>query len=69
MCQDRVESECSWTVSLADIVANGYDLSARNPSKAESYEQRPALELIQAIKVKEDRIAELLRELESLVEQ
>ena len=67
--QERVEGENSWTVSLADIVAKGYDLSAKNPNKVDDYEHRPALELIQSIRAKEDRITELLGELETLLEQ
>lgn len=67
--QDRVEGENSWNVPLAGIAAKGYDLSAKNPNKVDDYEHQPALELIQSIRVKEDRIAELLGELETLLEQ
>jgi len=67
--QDRVEGENSWTVPLADIVAKGYDLSAKNPNKVDDYEHRPALELVQSIKTKEARITELLEELELLLER
>jgi type I restriction enzyme M protein len=65
----RADGDNSWTVSLADIVAKGYDLSAKNPRMTDDYEHRPALELIQSIRAKEDRIAELLSELETLLEQ
>lgn len=64
----RVEGENSWIVPIADIVAKGYDLSAKNPNKLDDYEHRPALELVQSIKAKEERIAELLGELEALLE-
>lgn len=67
--QGRVAGDNSWTVPLADIVAKGYDLSAKNPNKVDDYEHRPALELIQSIRTKEDRITELLSELEILLEQ
>jgi type I restriction enzyme M protein len=66
--KDRTSGENSWTMPLADIVAKGYDLSAKNPNKVDDYEHRPALELVQSIKTKEARIAELLDELESLLE-
>ncbi|WP_052196221.1 type I restriction-modification system subunit M [Pseudomonas putida] len=66
--QDRIEGDNSWTMSLADIVAKGYDLSAKNPNKLDDYEHRPALELVQSIKTKEARITELLDELETLLE-
>jgi len=64
----RVEGENSWIVPIADIVAKGYDLSAKNPNKLDDYEHRPALELVHSIKAKEERIAELLGELEALLE-
>ena len=67
--QGRVESNNSWTVPLVDIVAKGYDLSAKNPNKLDDYEHLPALELLQSIKTKEARITELLDELESLLER
>lgn len=67
--QGRVESENSWSVPLADIVAKGYDLSAKNPNKVDDCEHRPALELVQSIKTKEARISELLDELQSLLER
>lgn len=65
--QGRIEGDNSWTMSLADIVAKGYDLSAKNPNKVDDYEHRPALELVQSIKAKEARITELLDELETLL--
>lgn len=67
--QDFIPSENSWTVPIADIVARDYDLSAKNPNKVDDYEHRPALELVQAIKTKEARIAEVLDELEILLER
>lgn len=67
--QVRAEAENSWLVPLADIVAKGYDLSAKNPNKVDDYEHRPALELVQSIKAKEARITELLDELEALLER
>lgn len=66
--ESHVEGENSWIVPIADIVAKGYDLSAKNPNKQDDYEHRPALELVQSIKAKEERIAELLGELEALLE-
>lgn len=65
----RVEGENSWNMPVADIVAKGYDLSAKNPNKVDDYEHRPALELVQSIKTKEARIADLLGELEGLLER
>jgi len=67
--EKREQSENSWTVPIADIVAKGYDLSAKNPNKQDDYEHRPALELVQSIKAKEERIMDLLGELEQLLER
>ncbi|GGO77641.1 DNA methyltransferase [Marinobacterium nitratireducens] len=67
--QDRADSANSWTISLEDIMANGFDLSAKNPNKVDDYEHRPALELVVSIKAKEARINELLDELEILLER
>lgn len=64
----RVEGENSWNVPMAEIFAKGYDLSAKNPNRVDDYEHRPALELVQSIKAKEDRILDLLGELERMLE-
>jgi type I restriction enzyme M protein len=64
----RVEGDNSWTVSVEDIIERDYDLSAKNPNRKEDYEHRPALELVQSIKVKEERIIDLLGELEAILE-
>lgn len=68
-CRSRATGDNSWMVSIADILARGYDLSAKNPKKTDDYEHRPALELVQSIKDKEARITALLDELESLLER
>jgi type I restriction enzyme M protein len=65
--QGRVDSENSWTVSVADIATAGYDLSAKNPNKSDDLEQRPALELVQSIKLRQTRIKDLVDELEALI--
>jgi type I restriction enzyme M protein len=67
--KDRTAGENSWTVPIADIVARGHELSAKNPNRTDDYEHRPALELVQAIKAREARIEELLDDLESLLER
>jgi len=54
---------------LNDIIEHGYDLSAHNPNRKDDYEHRPALELVQSIKAKEERIMDLLSELEVILEK
>lgn len=54
----------SWTVQVADIENRGWDLSARNPNRVEDFEHRPAIELLQSINAKQERITELVAEIE-----
>lgn len=64
----REEGDNSWTLTIAEIIKRGYDLSAKNPNRKDDYEHRPALELVQSIKAKEERIMDLLNELEGILE-
>ena len=66
--RDKTDSDNSWTVPVAELAEKGYDLSARNPNRKDDYEHRPALELVQSIKAKEERIMDLLGELEVILE-
>lgn len=61
--------DTSWTLSVEEIVEQDYDLSAKNPNRKDDYEHRPALELVQSIKAKEERIMDLLGELEEILEK
>lgn len=65
---EKQESENSWCVSFEEIEKRGFDLSAKNPNRSDDYEHRPALDLVQSIRVKEDRVFALLEELEGLLE-
>jgi type I restriction enzyme M protein len=64
----RTKGENSWTVQVKEIVDRGYDLSAKNPNRKNDYEHLPALELVQSVKAKEERILDLLGELEDILE-
>ncbi|MBF0628002.1 MAG: N-6 DNA methylase [Magnetococcales bacterium] len=66
--RDRVEGNNSWIVPIQEIIKRDYDLSAKNPNRQDDYEHRPALELVQSIKAKEERIMDLLGELEAILE-
>jgi type I restriction enzyme M protein len=59
-------SDSSWIVEVSDL--KNYDLSPRNPNRKDDYEHRPALELVQSMKLKQEKISELLEELENLLE-
>lgn len=67
--ESHKKGENSWSVSVKELVKREYDLSARNPNRKDDYEHRPALELVQSIKTKEERIIELLTELEEMLEK
>ena len=66
--EERVEGENSWTVAIEDIAERDWDLTARNPNRQDDLEHRPALELVQSIKAKEERVVDLLDELEAMLE-
>ncbi|BDU78153.1 class I SAM-dependent DNA methyltransferase [Mesoterricola sediminis] len=65
----RPKADNSWVVSASEIVKRGYDLSARNPHRESDDEHRPALELVQSIRAREERVFDLLEELEALLEE
>ena len=64
----KTDEERAWTVSVDDIKANGYDLSARNPHRQTLDEHVPAHKLVSEIKTREERILDLLGELEEMLE-
>ena len=64
----RTAGENSWVVAIKEIAEKRFDLSARNPNRSDDYEHKPALELVQSIRAKEERVVELLSELEELLE-
>jgi type I restriction enzyme M protein len=66
--QTRLDGENSWIVPIKEIIERDYDLSAKNPNRKDDYEHRPALELVQSIRAKEERIMDLLCELEEILE-
>ena len=64
---DREVSENSWLLTIDEIAGRGYNLSAKNPTSKADDEHRPALELVQSVKAKEERILDLLSELEAIL--
>jgi len=61
----RARSKSSWLVRVTDL--KNYDLSAQNPNRKDDYDHRPALELVQSMKTKHEKISELLQEIEELL--
>ena len=66
--EKRVVGGNSWIVPIEQIAEREWDLSARNPNREDEYEHRPPLQLVQSIKDNEERILDLLCELEKLLE-
>lgn len=61
----RIEGSNSWIIPVADL--KNYDLSAKNPNGTNDIERRSASQLVESMKTKTDRIAELLDEIEDLL--
>jgi type I restriction enzyme M protein len=57
-----------WVTPVAAIVARNYDLSARNPNRTNDFTHRPPEELAADIADKQARIAELVAEIQELLE-
>jgi len=66
--QDQLDGENSWSVSIEEIEEGDYDLSPKNPNLKCNSDFRPAIEIIRSIKLKEERILELLAELEKIID-
>lgn len=64
--EKQVGSDDSWSVPLSEIEKKGWDLSAKNPNVEEEIDRRPALEIVETIKLNQLRIAELADELEQI---
>jgi type I restriction enzyme M protein len=65
--EKRVCGDNSWILPLADLEKRGWDLSAKNPFRAAEAIKRTPLELVESIKLKQERIAELADELEEVL--
>jgi type I restriction enzyme M protein len=61
-------NERCWVVPVEEIVARNYDLSARNPNRSNDFAHRPPEELAADIADKQLRIAELVAEIQELLE-
>jgi len=63
----KEEGDHSWNLSIDEIEENGWDLSAKNPNQEKKVELRPALEIVQSIKAREELVMELIVELEGIL--
>lgn len=65
--EKRVCGENSWILPLVEIQKRGWDLSAKNPFRGADEVKRTPLELVESIKTKQERIAQLADELEEIL--
>ena len=64
---ERPVTEHSWRVPVAQVIENGHNLDIKNPASEHALTHRPPQELAEAILAKEQRIAELMLRLESIL--
>lgn len=62
--KDREENERAWKVSAEEILANGCNLDVKNPHSKEELEHLPPEELVENILKKEQRIAEIMGDIQ-----
>jgi type I restriction enzyme M protein len=65
----RQENERAWKVPAKDILANGCNLDIKNPRAKQDFEHLPPEKLAEDILQKELRIAEIMREIQGLLEK
>jgi len=65
--EKRICGDNSWILGMSEIEKRGWDLSAKNPNRVADAEKRTPLELVESIKAKQERIAELAEELEEVL--
>jgi type I restriction enzyme M protein len=61
---DREANQRAWQVPAAEILESGYNLDRKNPSGAADYEHMPPEQLAEDILRKEQRIAEIMAEIQ-----
>jgi type I restriction enzyme M protein len=66
--QTRALSDRSWRVPVKEIVEKNYDLSATNPNAKKMVEHRSPVAIVADIAAKEQRILELMEEIQGLLE-
>ncbi len=65
----REENERAWRVPAADLLKNGCNLDIKNPRGKEDFEHLPPEQLAEDILKKEQRIAEIMVEIKSMLTQ
>jgi type I restriction enzyme M protein len=65
--KNREESECAWKVSASELLSNGLNLDSKNPRAKDDITHLPPRQLAGSIRQKEQRIAEIMANIESLL--
>ena len=63
----KADSENSWTVNIADVDMNTFDLSVKNPHKKDETVLRSPLEILDEMKALDEESAEILETIRGLV--
>lgn len=61
------ESENSWSINVADVDKNTFDLSVKNPNKKEETALRPPVAILEEIKTLDEQSAEILENIRGLI--
>jgi len=61
----RVENEHAWKVPVSEVKRSEYNLDIKNPSAVKAEEHRPPEEIVASVMEKEQRIFELLEEIQA----
>jgi type I restriction enzyme M protein len=65
--KNRCESDRSWKMTAAQLLAKGCNLDSRNPNAAEDLQHLPPEKLAQDIQTKEEHILEIVSRIRSLM--
>jgi type I restriction enzyme M protein len=63
----REENACAWRVPVAELLATNCNLDRKNPSKKEDITHLPPAQLAADILKKEHRIAEIMANIQGLL--
>ena len=63
----KADSENSWTVSVADVDTETYDLSAKNPNRNDEVVLRPPQEILAEMQALDEESAEILKKIQGML--
>ncbi len=67
LSQSKGNSENSWTVQIADIDTNTFDLSVKNPNKKEEAALREPQEILEEMKTLDEETADILNSIMEMI--